>query len=376
MTSHSPVVIAGTAAMTHCGLGVQAFWREVVRRPEPTPRNDGTMRRFVPAKPPENSRREIHSDHRLTAYLLSAIEYDLGNSLTALSDEERERMGVALGTAYGHLDAYLTYFDSGTEQGYRSVNPRHFPHTLANCGTVSVSDAYSIWGSSTTIATGLAAGFEAIAYAVGAIRRGDEDMMLAGAFDEVNAGNTPPYADRHRVSARQATDFPQGMSNRTCPGDGVGVLLLQRAESAPAAERRAEVELCATKIAHGLNWRAPDAAGKATDVITETLRDGQLCVSDITVVFPSGCTGETTGNIDDRLMQHLFGNEPCVDIVSLKPIIGDCFAAFGPLQCIAATRYLSSSGENQMMKPGNVALVYNAGYDGTFATALLRKLPV
>ena len=91
MTSRSPVVIAGTAAITHCGLGVRAFWREVVRRSELTPRNDGTMRRFVPTKPPENSRREIHSDHRLTAYLLSAIEYDLGNSLTALSDEERDR---------------------------------------------------------------------------------------------------------------------------------------------------------------------------------------------------------------------------------------------------------------------------------------------
>ena len=353
MSSVPAVVVAGTAAVTCCGLGAEALWSEVSGKSTTNWNREKTGHRFSPTEPAAVSRRAIHSDHRLTAFVLAAIEHDLGAVLAELSDEERERMGVALGTAYGHLQAYLDYFENGTEHGYRSVNPRHFPHTLPNCGTVSVSRAYSIWGSNTTIATGLAAGYEAIAYAADAIRRGDEQWMLAGAFDEINACNI------------------RGPTS----GEGVGVLLLRGADSAMPKGQGAVVEICATTVTRGLSWSTPDATAQALEVVRETLQASETEVSDTVAVFPSGCADGQSPDIDAGLLEGLFGQRLAgVDVVLVKPVIGECFAAFGPLQCVAAARYLTSlpadpDGESDPA----AALVYSAGYDGTFAATLLRR---
>src|SRR5439155_26544789 len=105
-------------------------------------------------------------------------------SVPGSGGQEGAGSGGILDGAYGHLSTYLAYFEAGTDRGYQLVNPRHFPTTLPNRSTVSVSDAYSLWGASTQVATDLSAELEAIAYAAAAIRSGEEQAMIAGGYDE------------------------------------------------------------------------------------------------------------------------------------------------------------------------------------------------
>ena len=133
--------------------------------------------------------------------------------------------------------------------------------------------------------------------------------------------------------------------------------------------------MCAVNVATGLDWEADGAVREGHEILLQTLGDGNVSASDLTAVFPAGHTSEGGDDLDSALMQHLLGRDlPRVEVVPLKPIVGECFAAFGPLQCVAATWHLTTSANDP---PGATdeatALVYNVGYDGTFATALLRR---
>ena len=153
------------------------------------------------------------------------------------------------------MSKYLAYFEAGTDRGYQLVNPRHFPTTLPNWSTVSVSDAYSLWGSSTPVATGLSAGLEAIAYAAAAIRSGEEQAMIAGGYDELNLCNASVLATITTTSP--AATYPVA-------GEGVGILLLQSADAVAASGRRPLAAYGATVTRRGtttLQHRASRRAG-------------------------------------------------------------------------------------------------------------------
>jgi 3-oxoacyl-(acyl-carrier-protein) synthase len=349
----TPVFVTGAAAATCCGLGTQAFWDQLTSsRHTSDPASVPGVRRFAATTLQLGNRRRLPDADRLTAYLLAALDYDLGAFLSELSDHERERVGVALGSAYGHLSKYLGYFEIGTEQGYQLVNPRQFPTTLPNWSTVSVSDAYSLWGSNTPLASGLIAGLEAVGYATETIRNGEEETMIAGGYDEIN-----PYNLRVLETVMAGP-----------PGEGVGVLLLQSAGAATASEREPLATCGATVVCHGV-WRDnPDAAGRAAEAVRAAVAASGLDLAAITAVFPSsnGCPG--VDDFESQLLRDVFGPQLSgVDIVPIKTVTGECFSASGPLQCIAAVEYLAHVAPGLSRDDPPAALVSSMGYDGTYA---------
>ena len=357
----SPVFVTGVAAATCCGLGAQAFWDHLDRsRSAANPASVPAVRRFAGTPLPLGTRRGLPEADRLTTYLLAALDYDLGAFLSELCDQERERVGVALGSAYGHLSKYFGYFEVGTEQGYQLVNPRYFPTTLPNWSTVSVSDTYSLWGSSTPVASGLTAGVEAIAYAAGAIRNGEEEAMIAGGYDEIN-----PYNMRVLETVTTAS-----------PGEGVGVLLLQSADAATASEREPLAAYGSTVVRRGVWWDAPDAGARAAEAIRAAVATSGLELSEITAVFPSasGCSGED--DFEAQLLRDVFGTRlSAVDIIPIKAVTGECFSASGPLQCIAAVEYLANVAPARSPDETPAALVSGMGYDGQFAATVFLRSP-
>jgi 3-oxoacyl-(acyl-carrier-protein) synthase len=357
----TPVFVTGAAAATCCGLGTQAFWDHLASsRHAANHASAPGVRRFGATTLQLGNRRRLPDADRLTAYLLAALDYDLGTFLSELSDDERERVGVALGSAYGHLSKYLGYFEIGIEQGYQLVNPRQFPTTLPNWSTVSVSDAYSLWGSSTPVASGLIAGLEAVGYAAEAIRNGEEETMIAGGYDEINPYNL-------RVLETVTTGSP---------GEGVGVLLLQSADAATASERKPLATYGATVVCHGVRRDTPDGAGRAAAAVRAAVAASGLELAAITAVFPSanGCPG--VDDFEAELLRDVFDTRlSAVDIVPIKPITGECFSASGPLQCIAAVEYLAHMASGRSPNDTRAALVSGMGYDGTFAATVFSGSP-
>lgn len=392
MEPGSRVVVTGAAAYTCCGLGCEAFWSRLRAGIGVGGEAPGeAARRFTPLDTTACDNRKIKSDHRLAARVLAAIDHDLGGFLAGLTAEDKEHMGVALGSAYGHLSSYFAYYQTGTEEGYQFVNPRDFPSTLPNFCTVEVNHAYSLWGSSTTVGTGLTAGLEVIGYAAAAIRRGEERLMLAGGLDELTDYNENVLRATGLHSPSSCILPFAANRDGTIPGEGVAVLLLQSAEAAQASGRDPLAEVCGTASASGVRWDAPGARAKAGRVIHQALAAAGLEASDVGAVFPSANGSVEGDEFEAALLRELFGKQlPSILVCPIKTVTGECFAASGPLQCLAAVYAVALApdgpgGATGLLNNGtdlwlaeqisrqSTALVYSAGYDGTFAALVVRR---
>ena len=90
MSGESPVFVTGAAAYTCLGLGHRALWDHLgARGPNGKGRPRQKARWFAAPQKGGDDQRAVWSEQRLSSYLLSAIDNDLGDFLRALSPEER-----------------------------------------------------------------------------------------------------------------------------------------------------------------------------------------------------------------------------------------------------------------------------------------------
>jgi 3-oxoacyl-(acyl-carrier-protein) synthase len=357
MLGASRVFITGAASYTCNGIGREALWSALR-----TSRShlDGTGYRFA-AFPDWNTR--LRSTHRLAAHILAAIDKDLVELLTE-GGSRKQTCGVALGSAYGHLHPYFEYYRAGTRQGYQAVNPRLFPSTLPNACAVEINNAYALFGCSTAIGSGLSAGLDAVGYAGNAVANGKEATMLAGGADEINEFNLP-IAERTcgLSSSNHIRPFAPDRDGTTA-GEAVAIVAIQ--PQAALDGRSPFAEICGFATTHFEGWNSPGASDKAAAAIGTVLRSAAIQVADVNVVFPSANGSLEGDEFELKLLERIFGARLAqIHIVSVKAAVGECFAASGPVQLVAflAPEYADSG----------FALVYSAGYDGTFAAVMIRR---
>jgi 3-oxoacyl-[acyl-carrier-protein] synthase II len=357
MLGASRVFITGAASYTCNGIGREALWSAVR-----TSRAylHGTRYRF--AAFPDWSTRS-RSTHRLADHILAAIDKDLVELLAEVGTCNKT-CGIALGSAYGHLRPYFEYYRTATRQGYQAVNPRFFPSTLPNACAVEINNAYSLFGCSTAIASGLSAGLEAVAYAGNVVANGKEATMLAGGADEINEFNLTIVERMCRVSSSSHIRPFAADRDGTAAGEAVAIVAIQ---PQPVLDGRSPfAEICGFATTHFEGWNSPRASDKVAAAIGRALRSASVQAADIDIVFPSASGSLEGDEFELKLLERIFGTRLAqIHIVSVKAAVGECFAASGPAQLVAllAPEYADSG----------FALVYSAGYDGTFAAVIIRR---
>lgn len=389
MECPGPVFITGGAAYTCCGLGVDALRAGLRRNGERMGPTESLG--CAASSREERPRLSTNADQRLAGRMLAAVEQDLGAFLRSLPEPARERCGVALGSAYGQVGSYREYFEVGTRQGYQFVNPRHFPGTLPNFCAVELSNAYSLWGSTSSISSGFAAGLEAVGYAALRIRHGDEWMMLAGGVDELNDLALQSLRRAGLLSTSGMLRPLLESHDGTVPTEGAGILMLHSEATITEFGREPLAEICGFASAGRVFWNDPTAAVKAATVVDLAVAESSLDFEDIEAVFPSA-SGTLEGDaFEMALLNKLFGMAGRrILLFPIKTITGECFAASGALQCLAAALVIKH-GEDHFggdvpleldgtavnlardIRPVRTALVYGSGYDGSFCAAVLRR---
>jgi 3-oxoacyl-[acyl-carrier-protein] synthase II len=209
-------------------------------------------------------------------YLDRCSEFAIATCALALADAgldpsglDGDRIGLALGTAFGCLESMANHSARIQTKGLRFGSPMIFTHTMPNSPTALAAIEHHIGGPMATFCAADISAAGAIQFALLRLATGDADYMLAGGCDALSTallnGLPPPAAG--------ATDF--------VPGEGACVLLLEAVGSATArgAEPLAEI------LAIG-NALSTDAALRAACV--------QAGLADAPPVFPSpGAYGHT-----------------------------------------------------------------------------------
>src|ERR1041385_2975529 len=191
------VVITGIGCVTPIGIGREAFWTALqrgdsgIRKIESFDVSNSPVKIAAEVRDFDwqsqlNAKDRKHVPRTVPLALAAAREAfsDAGISTEDLSLEERQGIGVELGTGGGGLpfveDHYAIWYNGGS---HAKASVYIIP--AATHGTLSseLSMAFGLRGLSHVVSTGCTSSTDALAYAAQHIALGRQEVMLAGGVD-------------------------------------------------------------------------------------------------------------------------------------------------------------------------------------------------
>jgi 3-oxoacyl-[acyl-carrier-protein] synthase II len=348
-TSDRPrVVVTGIGLVTPLGVGREPTWRALLagtssgRRITRFDASDFAVQiacevsDFDPSVAMDY--REARRFDRLVQFALVATHEAVAQSGLAVTPHNADRIGVLIGAGIGGLETIAAGFETLLSRGPRRVNPLTGAMMLPNMPAGQVSITYGVRGPNFAISSACATGANAIGEAFEIIRRGDADVMFAGATE---AGITPfALAAFHRVGAMSTrNDDPEHASrpfDRTRDGfvfgEGCGMLVLE--SLAHALDRGATplVELAgygATADAFHVSAPLEDGAGAARAMQLAIAKAG-LTPDDVDHVNAHGTGTPLNDLAETRAIKTVFGERAYrIPVSATKSMHGHLMGAAG-----------------------------------------------
>ncbi len=356
------VVVTGIGVISAIGHDVDTFWDALKMGKSgvtPLPLEDiddypcrigATVQDFDPTDymDRKESRRLARFSQLAVAAAAEAYESAGFERLEGVSEEERTRFGVLLGTGIGgypetEAAARVMVKRSGTR-----ISPYYIPMMLPNMAAANVSRVYGATGYIGTTITACAAGTQALGEAAEVIRRGGADVMVAGGAEagicEIGLGG---FSTIHALST-SSNDDPEKASrpfdaNRDgfVPAEGSGLLILEDLEHAQNRGATILGELAGwgvTSDAHHLVHPPEDGAG-AVRAMQMALNDAGIGPGDVDYINAHGTSTPVNDAAETQAIKTVFGEHAAsTPISSTKSMIGHSLGASGGLEAAAAIR--------------------------------------
>ncbi len=361
------VVVTGLGMVSPVGADVETSWRNILASRS----GAGRITRFDPSdqvcqiaceiKPPEHefgfdpSKRIDHKVQRqvdpFIVYGLDAAGQALEDAgLTDMTEEERYRVGVSIGSGIGGLPGIEKESLVLHEKGPRRVSP-HFVHgRLINLISGQVSIKYGLMGPNHAVVTACSTGAHSIGDAARMIMLDDADVMVAGGAESALCPlGIAGFAQARALSTRN--DEPERASrpydkdrDGFVMGEGAGVVVLEEYERAKKRGAKIYAEL----IGYGMSGDAyhvtaphPEGAGGYRAMEVAMKRSG-LDLSDIDYINAHGTSTPLGDELELSAVRRLFGNAVGkLSMSSTKSAIGHLLGGAGAVEaifCILAIR--------------------------------------
>lgn len=179
-------------------------------------------------------------------YAVAAAKQALDDSQLDISGLNVERIGVAIGSSIGGLEAFYDNSVKFSQGGYRKVSPTFIPSLLNNMASGHVSIHTGVKGPNHSVSTACTTGAHAIGDAANMIRLDMADAMIAGSSEAVVHPLAVAGFARARSLATKYNDDPENASrpfdkdrDGFVMGEGAGVLILE--EMQHALDRGADI---------------------------------------------------------------------------------------------------------------------------------------
>ncbi len=278
------------------------------------------------------------------------IQYGLAASFQAvrdsgleITDANRERIGVAMGSGIGGLTNIENSCKALIEQGPRRISPFFVPGSIINMVSGFLSIHLGLQGPNYAIATACTTGTHCIGMAARNIAYGEADVMVAGGSEMAACGlGIGGFAAARALSTRN--DDPAAASRPWDKGrdgfvlsDGAGALVLEEFEHAKARGARIYAEL----IGFGMSADAfhmtspPDDGAGAARCIRNALNDAQLNVEQVQYINAHGTSTPAGDKAEAAAIRSVFGDHAYeLSVSSTKSMVGHLLGAAGAVEAI------------------------------------------
>lgn len=278
------------------------------------------------------------------------IQYGLAASFQAvrdsglqITDANRERIGVAMGSGIGGLTNIENSCKALIEQGPRRISPFFVPGSIINMVSGFLSIHLGLQGPNYAIATACTTGSHCIGMAARNIAYGEADVMVAGGSEMAACGlGIGGFAAARALSTRN--DDPAAASRPWDKGrdgfvlsDGAGALVLEELEHAKARGAHIYAEL----IGFGMSADAfhmtspPDDGEGAARCIRNALQDARIDPQRIDYINAHGTSTPAGDKAEAAAIKSVFGEHAYeLSVSSTKSMVGHLLGAAGAVEAI------------------------------------------
>lgn len=407
------VVVTGLGAVTPVGLSVAESWTNIVAGKSgvnPITSFDVTDFSVRFGASVKNfdvetviSRKDAKKMDTFIHYGIVAAVEAIKDAGIEVTDENAERIGVAIGSGIGGLPGIEAGYDNYLNGGPRKISPFFVPSNIINMISGNLSIMYGMKGPNTAIVTACSTGTHCISSAGRMIQYGEADVMIAGGAEMATSPTgLGGFAAARALSTRN--DDPQSASrpwdkdrDGFVLGDGAGVLVLEEYEHAVKRGATIYAELAGSGMSSdAYHMTMPSQGGEgAARCMKNAMKDASLNADEIDYINAHG-TSTPAGDIAETMaIKAALGDAAqSVAVSSTKSMIGHLLGAAGGVEAVFSvlsirdqvappTINLDNPDEGcdldyvpntARQMPIKVAMSNSFGFGGTNGTVIFRKL--
>lgn len=276
------------------------------------------------------------------------IQYGLAAGIEAFKDsgievteQNAERIGVAIGSGIGGLGLIESTNDTYDEGGPRKVSPFFIPGTIINMISGNLSIMFGLKGPNVAIVTACTTGTHCIGDAARMIEYGDADVMVAGGAEAaITELSVAGFASARALSNRN--DDPAAASrpwdkdrDGFVIGEGAGVLVLEEYEHAKARGAKIYAELSGYGMsADAYHMTAPNMDGPRRSMVN-ALKNAGVNPSEVQFMNAHGTSTPLGDTNETNAIKATFGDHAYNLVVnSTKSMTGHLLGGAGGLESV------------------------------------------
>ncbi|MBI3162955.1 MAG: beta-ketoacyl-ACP synthase II [Chloroflexi bacterium] len=287
--------------------------------------------------------REARKMDRFTQMATAAVLEAIEHSNLAIDDNNRDRVGILIGTGIGGIGTLLEQYDVMRSRGPERVSPFLIPMMISDGAAGNIAIRIGARGPNMSLATACASGTNSIGEAAEMIRRGSADVMIAGASEAsiiavAMAGMNVMTAlsTRNDDPERASRPFDKDRDGFLM-GEGAAVLMLESLEYAQARGANILCEFTGygtTDDAYHISAPAENGAGAAQSMKL-ALENAGLQPADIGYINAHGTSTYLNDKSETNAIKSVFGGQAYkIPVSSTKSMTGHLLGASGALEAV------------------------------------------
>jgi 3-oxoacyl-[acyl-carrier-protein] synthase II len=316
------------------------------------------------------------------------IHYGMAAGIQAFEDcgievteENSERIGVAIGAGIGGLGTIEKTADLFREKGARRISPFFVPSSIINMISGNLSIKYGLKGPNFAIVTACTTGTHNIGDASRLIEYGDADVMIAGGAEmsTTNCG-LGGFAAARALSTRN--DDPATASrpwdkdrDGFVLGDGAGVVVLEEYEHAKARGAKIYAEVTGYGMSgDAYHMTLPSKGGEgAARCMKNAMRNASVNVDEIDYINAHG-TSTPAGDQAETDAAKLALGDHAYNLVmsSTKSMTGHLLGAAGGIEAI----FTALAIQDQVVPPTINIFNQDENCDLDYCANEARQMPI
>ncbi len=291
-------------------------------------------------------RKELRRLDRFSQFAILAAEEALKDSGLELDKEDRDRIGVIVGSGIGGMLSFEEEHTKLVTRGPKRMSPFFIPLLIIDIAAGHISIKHNLKGPNFATVSACATAGHSIGTAMRTIQYGDADVMVCGGAEAaIVPSGIAGFNAMKAISTRN--DEPEKASrpfdakrDGFVMGEGGGIVILEELEHAKARGAKIYAELAGmgfTADAFHITQPAPGGEG-AIRAMKAALKDAGLQPTDVQYINAHGTSTYFNDKNETEAIKEVFGDYAYeLAVSSTKSMTGHLLGASGGLELIVST---------------------------------------